>query len=108
MSEKIRFRKKLTVVFNKFIRLRDKGLTCISCGLRSIHDAGHYWPTSQYPQPSMKFNEDNVHGQCQKCNRFTEGARQGYREGLLKRFGKEILEKLDVQRSLPQTTWTVF
>lgn len=108
MNDKTKLRKKLWITFSKFIRLRDKDELCISCGLRGISDAGHYWPTSQYPQPSMRFNEDNVHGQCGKCNRFEEGNRQGYREGLIKRFGPGILVKLDLQRSLPQTTWTVF
>ena len=108
MSDKTKLRKKLTIEFNKFIRLRDKDLPCISCGTEKATDAGHYWPTSQYPQPSMRFSEINVHGQGARCNRFLEGNRQGYRKGLIQRYGEEILEKLDILRSLPQTTWTVF
>ena len=108
MIEKIKLRKKLTVVFNKFIRLRDERKGCISCVDGAVENAGHYHGTGAYPQPSMRFNEDNVHGQCIYCNMNLEGNRKGYEKGLIKRFGKQILEKLDVQRSLPQTTWTNF
>ena len=101
-------RRKLIVVFNKFIRLRDQYKNCISCGIRPVQHAGHFWPTSQYPQPSMRFNEDNVHGQCIFCNTFCEGNRQGYREGLLNRYGELVFSKLDIIRSMKQTTWTVF
>ena len=96
---------KLTVVFNKFIRLRDQNLPCISCGVNRVQHAGHYWPVSQYPQGSMRFNPDNVNGQCVNCNSFEEGNRQGYEKGLIRRFGKKILGRLDIQRSLPQVKW---
>lgn len=108
MSEKIRKRKQLTLWFNKFIRLRDERKGCISCLTGRVENAGHYHGTGAYPQPSMRFNEDNVHGQCIRCNLTLESNRKGYEAGLIKRHGKEILEKLDLQRSLPQTTWTVW
>ena len=101
-------RKKLALVFNKFIRLRDKDKKCISCGVRKVQQAGHYWSTSQCPHPSMRFNEKNVNGQCTYCNSFLEGNRQGYREGLLKKYGKKVLEDLDIQRSFKKSQWGTF
>lgn len=101
-------RKKMTRVFNEFIRLRDARRGCISCVNGSVDHAGHYWPTSVYPQPSMRFCEDNVHGQCIKCNSFQEGNRQGYLTGLIRRYGNDIIESLDLIRSLKQSSWTGF
>jgi hypothetical protein len=101
-------RKKMVRVFNAYIRARDEGKGCISCGVGPVDHAGHYWPTSTYPQPSMRFNEHNVHGQCCHCNTFQEGNRQGYEKGLIKRYGKDILISLDVTRSIRQASWTGF
>ena len=100
-------RKKLVKVFNKFIRLRDKDKGCISCG-GPVQQAGHYWSTSQCPQPAMRFCEKNVHGQCINCNHFLEGNRQGYMKGLIKRYGENILEALDVKRSIRQNPWSLW
>lgn len=101
-------RKKMVRVFNEFIRLRDKGKSCISCGVNGVDHAGHYWPTSTDPQPSMRFNEKNVNGQCCHCNTFCEGNRQGYQKGLIRKYGKGILDELDIIRSLKQTSWNGF
>ncbi len=99
-------RKQLTLEFNKFIRQRDKNFSCISCRTRPVQQAGHYWSTSQCPQPSMRFNEKNVNGQCIYCNTFLEGNRQGYQSGLLEKYGAKILEELDICRSSRSNPWT--
>jgi hypothetical protein len=47
-------------VFNKFIRVRDNGLNCISCDKPcKKENAGHYY--SQGGHSNVRFNEDNVH-----------------------------------------------
>src|SRR5688572_21842229 len=79
----------LQKVFNTFIRLRDtqtglihgtKYFVCISCGeskeLSEMH-AGHYWPAGGHE--AVRFDEDNVHGQCRHCNYFKHGNEKGYR-----------------------------
>lgn len=99
-------RKKMVRVFNEFIRLRDKNLACISCGVSRVDHAGHYWPTSICPQPSMRFHEQNVNGQCVKCNTFLEGNRIHYKIGLIKKYGKQIVDDLDIVRSLRQSSWS--
>jgi len=57
------------IVFNKYIRLRDKNKPCISCGAKEgtyTLTAGHYFPSTN---KSVTFNEDNLHGQCWfNCN----------------------------------------
>jgi ubiquitin len=98
---------KLKTVFNKYIRLRDKDKRCISCG-GPVQQAGHYYSTSQCPQPSMVFNEQNVHGQCISCNMFKEGNRQGYLKGLNRRYGPDYVMSLEVKRSIKQDPWQRF
>jgi hypothetical protein len=81
-------------VFNKFIRLRDDALPCISCGEhRNTYDAGHYRSTAAAPQ--LRFNEDNVHKQCVHCNQHKSGNAIEYRIGLVKRIGTERVEALE-------------
>ena len=83
----------LQTVFNTFIRLRDKHQPCISCGkpLEGKYDAGHFFPTTKQ---SLRFNEDNVHGQCVHCNQHLHGNITKYSYNLPKRIGWERFEAL--------------
>lgn len=81
-------------IFNKFIRLRDDELPCISCGEhRNTYDAGHYRSVGAAPQ--LRFNEDNCHKQCVHCNQHKSGNAIEYRIGLVKRIGAERVEALE-------------
>ena len=76
-----------TKPFNKFIRERDFAFGCISCGER-VTQAGHYRSAGHHPH--LRFNEQNVNGQCTRCNLFLRGNLIDYRKGLVKKIG--ILE----------------
>jgi hypothetical protein len=90
--------------FNAWIRERDRDgdyFTCISCNrtLRIInyehgsnYHAGHYYPGTE---SALKFNELNVNGQCDQCNRHKHGNQTGYREGLIKKYGIETVKQLE-------------
>lgn len=79
----------LQVIFNKFIRLRDAKLGCISCGaeLKGKFDAGHYFSVGAHPE--LRFWEDNCHGQCVYCNQHRHGNLLEYSENLPKRIGPD-------------------
>ncbi len=82
--------------FNRFIRLRDAHLPCISCGTHTAPQwaAGHYRTVGANPE--LRFNELNVHKQCNKnCNESLSGNIIEYRKGLLKKIGAEALEWLE-------------
>lgn len=65
--------KKADTYFSKFIRLRDEGKPCITCGnLRERMEAGHFMGRGNQ---ATRYDEKNVHGQCSPCNRF-QGGRQ--------------------------------
>ncbi len=86
--------------FNAYIRYRDSGKCCISCGTQlpkeavgGAYDCGHY--RSVGSAPHLRFNEDNAHGQCKKCNRYGSGMAVDYRIGLIARIGLERVERLE-------------
>jgi len=80
-----KLKKELQIVFNQFIRLRDKGQYCISCGEPKELQAGHYFAVGGYD--GLRFNEDNVHGECAGCNCFNESHLIGYGDNLLEKIG---------------------
>jgi hypothetical protein len=84
----------LQIVFNKYIRERDKDLPCISCKRFNVEEfhAGHYIAsTYQY----HRFNEDNVNKQCSYCNTHLRGALIDYRVNLIEKIGLERVEYLE-------------
>lgn len=80
------------VVFNAWIRQRDMHLGCISCGGQVDH-AGHYLAQGHYA--ALRFAEQNVNGQCIKCNTYLHGNLINYRKGLVKKYGSEVVEMLE-------------
>lgn len=87
--------KRAQTVFNAYIRLRDAGRPCISCGTsRAIsYHAGHY--RSVGAMPAMRFNENNCHLQCSRCNTHLSGNLIEFRKGLISRYGVEYVDKLE-------------
>lgn len=75
-------------IVNKYIRLRDEGKPCVSCGrdLGSKFDAGHYFSAGGHW--AIRFDEDNIHGQCVHCNQWLHGNLINYRSGLIERIGE--------------------
>jgi hypothetical protein len=58
--------------FNKYIRLRDAGNVCISCQKKpKKENAGHYFSAGTHT--NVRFDEMNVHLQCEHCNTFLSG-----------------------------------
>ena len=91
--------------FNAYIRERDAGLPCVSCG--RMHEgqwhAGHYRPTGN--NSALRFNEINCHRQCAPCNAHKSGNLSEYRIELIQRIGIDLVEWLE--RDHPKVTpWT--
>ena len=83
-------------VINKYIRLRDKGQNCISCGKKPLKEnAGHYFNANNHW--NVRFNELNVHLQCEHCNTFLSGNLIEYRKGLINKIGIEQLTLLELE-----------
>ena len=87
--------KELQAVFNKFIRLRDDKLPCVSCGRfhQGQWHAGHYLSVGAHP--ALRFSPLNVWRQCQPCNAHLSGNQINYRKELVNRIGIEKVEWLE-------------
>ncbi len=85
------------IIFNKYIRLRDKGQVCISCQKKLKEgnvDAGHMWSAGGHS--NLRFNEFNVNAQCSRpCNKDKAGDINNYRLGFIERYGIEKLNEID-------------
>jgi hypothetical protein len=81
--------------FNRFIRERDHGKCCISCGRNTgaKTNAGHYRTTAAASH--LRFNEDNVHLQCESCNTYLSGNIVEYRKALIGKIGLQRVEALE-------------
>ena len=92
---------KLDRLFSEFIRKRDtKGGfgRCISCGkiiTYDTSDCGHYVNRKHM---STRFDEQNCNAQCRSCNRFDEGNIQGYRKGLIAKYGEKVVDMLEYKK----------
>lgn len=88
--------KKAQAAFNAYIRERDRGLPCISCGTpdgQGKRNACHYRAAGI--NTALRFSELNVWGGCERCNTYKSGNLVGYRVGLIARIGIEAVEALD-------------
>lgn len=84
-------------VFQKYIRLRDEHLNCISCGTtkaKSWHGS-HFYSANLYS--GLIFDERNVHKSCDYCNVFLHGNLLEYRKGLIERYGLKYVEELEAE-----------
>lgn len=82
-------------VFNSYIRARDNGLPCVSCGNPNMKkvNASHYYNANNHW--NVRFNEDNVHSACEYCNTHLSGNLIPYRAELIKKIGMERFELLE-------------
>ena len=84
-------------IFNKYIRLRDAGEPCISCG--RPNDGSHQRHASHYKSrgafPELAFNPLNCHAACAQCNNFLSGNLIPYRVALIDKIGLDKVEWLE-------------
>jgi len=91
------YMKDLQIVFNTFIRLRDKDLPCVSCGVFNAEEfhAGHYIASTY---TAVRFDPFNVWKQCSRCNTHLRGNSVPYRIELINRIGLSEVERLEEKR----------
>ena len=87
--------KRAQAAVNAWVRLRDAGQPCISCGTTTADawHAGHFYSTAA--RPDLRFDPANVHRQCAQCNLFLSGNLIAYRLNLPARIGQDEVDRLD-------------
>lgn len=90
---------------NAWVRERDRGLPCISCGRhhQGQNHAGHYLSTGA--RPNLRFDPRNIWLQCAPCNTHLSGNLINYRINLIERIGLEAVEQLEAD--LAPKKWTI-
>jgi 5-methylcytosine-specific restriction endonuclease McrA len=90
--------KELQTVFNKYIRLRDILLPCVSCGdrINGTPHASHFLSVGSHP--ALRFNENNCHSSCSQCNLHLHGNLVEYSLRLPDRIGQDNYDKLIASR----------
>jgi hypothetical protein len=80
---------------NTYVRLRDAGKPCISCGKPWQPDfqAGHY--RSRGAAGHLALDPRNIHGQCIQCNLHKHSNAVEYRIRLVERCGLAVVEQLE-------------
>jgi hypothetical protein len=94
-----KLKKKLWVVFAKYIRKRDKDI-CFTCG-KPGNQAGHFIPRSAGGL-ALYFHPDNVHCQCSWCNLHMQGNIWEYGQ----RLGEEKVKELYKIKNQTISKWT--
>jgi 5-methylcytosine-specific restriction endonuclease McrA len=80
-------------VVNAYVRKRDEGLPCISCGSPNANQAGHWVSVRQ--SSALRFNEWNINLQCAGCNLYKHGNQVLYRVGLVQKIGEKAVKELE-------------
>lgn len=86
---------------NRYVRMRDAGLGCISCdkpaSWRGQWHCSHF--RSVGAAPHLRFNLLNMHKACSICNNHLSGNIAGYRPRLIEKIGLERVEWLESNHS---------
>jgi hypothetical protein len=98
LKTKPQWRAEAQAAFNRYVRLRDAGKPCISCGrlpeqkFGGTMDCGHY--RTRGAAAHLAFNLHNTASQCVYCNRDRDGAQKAFEQGLIERIGAEKVEAI--------------
>jgi hypothetical protein len=87
-----KLKEEVQIAFNAYIRKRDEGKPCVSCMKHKPLQAGHYFSVKMYD--SLRYDEDNVHGECEFCNCFDEKHLIKYTPNLIARIGTNAYDEL--------------
>lgn len=99
LKTKPQWRSEAQTAFNRYVRLRDAGKPCISCGrlpeqkFGGTMDCGHY--RTRGAAAHLAFNLHNTAAQCVYCNRDRDGAQKAFEQGLIERIGAEKVEAIN-------------
>ena len=94
------YMKEAQAVINRYVRLRDAHLGCVSCERPATWQgqwhASHF--RSRGAAPHLRFNLHNIHKACSICNNHLSGNIMGYRPELVRRIGEERVAMLEASQ----------
>ena len=94
--------KEAQAVINRYVRLRDAHLGCISCDKPASW--GGQWHCSHFRSVGaaahLRFNLWNMNKSCSQCNAHLSGNIMGYRPRLVAKIGQEKVDWLECNQEL--------
>lgn len=94
--------------WNRYVRARDAGLPCASCGAMPENKIGGTMDCSHYrsvgSSPHMRFHLHNAAAACVRCNRDLSGNVVELRKGLIARIGEEKVLAVEADQSVKRFT----
>ena len=95
LKTKAQWAKDAQAAVNQYVRVRDAGKSCISCGRdhQGQFHAGHY--LSRGAHPELALEPLNIYRQCAPCNTYLSGNQIEFRKGLIARYGVALVEWLE-------------
>jgi hypothetical protein len=101
----------LQKICNRYVRLRDAGKPCISCGRNTgaKMNAGHFLSVGSHPELRFDVGDNggigNIFLQCEHCNSWKSGNQVKYRAALVEKYGEAAVSELERQK--PPAKWTI-
>ena len=94
--------KEAQAVINRYVRLRDAHLACISCNKPASW--GGQWHCSHFRSvgaaPHIRYNLWNMNRACSVCNNHLSGNIAGYRPKLIEKIGQNKVDWLESNHSV--------
>lgn len=102
LKSKADYAKEAQAAINRYVRLRDAHLGCISC------DKPASWPGQWHcshfrsvgAAPHLRFNLWNMNKSCSACNNFLSGNIGAYRPALIEKIGQAKVDWLECNNGL--------
>jgi len=88
-AKKDRLKDNAWKTFSEYIRKRDK--KCFTCPNGLAENAGHFYHNV------LDFDEENINGQCVRCNKWLSGNLAIYSHNLLVKIGKKRFDDLYIR-----------
>lgn len=99
LKTRSQYMKEAQVAWNFYVRMRDLGRPCASCGAMPEQKYGGTMDCSHYRSvgaaPHLRFHLHNAAAACVKCNRHLSGNIAALRVGMIERIGIEKVEAIE-------------
>ncbi|SDQ72147.1 Bacteriophage Lambda NinG protein [Pseudomonas lundensis] len=102
LKSRAEYAKEAQAVINRYVRLRDAHLGCISCDKPASW--GGQWHCSHFRSvgaaPHIRYNLWNMHRSCSICNNHLSGNIAGYRPKLIEKIGQAKVDWLECNQDI--------
>jgi len=104
LKNRAQWMREAQTAWNGYVRMRDYGKPCASCGAKPEQKYGGTMDCSHYRSvgaaPHLRFHLHNAASACVKCNRYLGGNVVALRAGLIERIGTDKIEAIDANNEI--------